>query len=43
MIRWGLPPAYKIGNRDSQRERALEVLEWVGMHEDVLTRYPHEF
>ncbi|MFY2510041.1 ATP-binding cassette domain-containing protein [Vibrio pectenicida] len=33
----------KIGNRDSQRERALEVLEWVGMHEDVLTRYPHEF
>ena len=33
----------KIGHRHSQRERALEVLEWVGMHEDVLTRYPHEF
>ncbi|WP_114785852.1 ATP-binding cassette domain-containing protein [Vibrio tetraodonis] len=33
----------KIGHRHFQRERALEVLEWVGMHEDVLTRYPHEF
>ncbi|EFP96890.1 ATP-binding cassette domain-containing protein [Vibrio caribbeanicus] len=33
----------KVGNRASQRARALEVLEWVGMHEDVLTRYPHEF
>lgn len=32
-----------IGDKQSQRARALEVLEWVGMHEDVLTRYPHEF
>ncbi|ROV60594.1 ATP-binding cassette domain-containing protein [Vibrio ponticus] len=32
-----------IGDKQSQRARALEVLEWVGMREDVLTRYPHEF
>ncbi|WP_260260387.1 ATP-binding cassette domain-containing protein [Vibrio intestinalis] len=32
-----------VGDKQSQRARALEVLEWVGMHEDVLTRYPHEF
>ncbi|EGU60680.1 dipeptide transporter ATP-binding subunit [Vibrio nigripulchritudo ATCC 27043] len=32
-----------IGNKEKQRARALEVLEWVGMREDVLTRYPHEF
>ncbi len=32
-----------VGNKASRRERAIEVLEWVGMTEDVLTRYPHEF
>ncbi|GAL34058.1 oligopeptide transport ATP-binding protein OppF [Vibrio maritimus] len=32
-----------IGNKQSQRARAIEVLGWVGMREDVLTRYPHEF
>ncbi|MGR5286463.1 ATP-binding cassette domain-containing protein [Vibrio maritimus] len=32
-----------IGNKQSQRARAIEVLDWVGMREDVLTRYPHEF
>ncbi len=32
-----------IGDKQSRRDRAIEVLEWVGMHEDVLSRYPHEF
>ncbi|MGF1748646.1 ATP-binding cassette domain-containing protein [Vibrio cionasavignyae] len=32
-----------VGDKKSQRARALEVLQWVGMREDVLTRYPHEF
>ncbi|WP_104402117.1 ATP-binding cassette domain-containing protein [Vibrio penaeicida] len=32
-----------IGNKETQRARALEVLDWVGMREDVLTKYPHEF
>ncbi len=33
----------KIGNRKSRTERARELLVKVGLTEDMLNRYPHEF
>ncbi|WP_457650475.1 ABC transporter ATP-binding protein [Profundibacter sp.] len=32
-----------IGNRSQRRDRAVEVLEWVGLDSRILYRYPHAF
>ena len=32
-----------IGNRSERRERAAEMLGWVGLNRDMLYRYPHAF
>ncbi|MFQ3573254.1 MAG: ABC transporter ATP-binding protein [Thermodesulfovibrionales bacterium] len=34
---------HKIGNRSRQREIILDILGKVGLSEDILNRYPHEF
>ncbi|MCD6570576.1 MAG: ATP-binding cassette domain-containing protein [Deltaproteobacteria bacterium] len=34
---------HRIGTKSEIRERALRLMELVGMHKDVLGRYPHEF
>lgn len=33
----------RIGNRAQRRDRAVEVLEWVGLNSKILYRYPHAF
>lgn len=35
--------AQKVGDRASRRERALSLLQDVGLREEHLTKYPHEF
>lgn len=32
-----------IGTRSERRDRAVEVLEWVGLNSNILYRYPHAF
>jgi peptide/nickel transport system ATP-binding protein len=32
-----------IGNRASRRDKAAEMLRWVGLNPDMLKRYPHAF
>ena len=32
-----------IGTRSQRRDRAVEVLEWVGLNSRILYRYPHAF
>lgn len=34
---------YKIGSKKERRERVIELLHTVGLGEDALDRYPHEF
>lgn len=34
---------HKIGNSADQREKAAEMLRWVGLDPDMLRRYPHAF
>jgi peptide/nickel transport system ATP-binding protein len=34
---------HNIGNRADRREKAAEMLRWVGLNPDMLTRYPHAF
>ncbi|MEP3640034.1 MAG: ABC transporter ATP-binding protein [Paracoccaceae bacterium] len=34
---------HAIGNRASRRDKAAEMLRWVGLSPDMLTRYPHAF
>ncbi|QBF30679.1 ABC transporter ATP-binding protein [Thalassococcus sp. S3] len=34
---------HKIGNRSERRDRAAEMLKWVGLKRDMLYRYPHAF
>ena len=34
---------HKIGDRDSRRARVVELLERVGLREEISTRYPREF
>lgn len=34
---------HRIGDRKSQRKRAIELLQEVGLHEEVLDRLPREF
>ena len=34
---------FKIGNRSEQQAKIRRTLNTVGLHEDVLTRYPHQF
>ncbi len=33
----------RIGTRSQRRDRAVEVLEWVGLSSRILYRYPHAF
>lgn len=33
----------RIGTRSQRRDRAVEVLEWVGLNSNILYRYPHAF
>ncbi|WP_456388818.1 ABC transporter ATP-binding protein [Profundibacter sp.] len=33
----------RIGTRSQRRDRAVEVLEWVGLSSKILYRYPHAF
>lgn len=33
----------RIGTRSQRRDRAVEVLEWVGLNSRMLYRYPHAF
>ena len=32
-----------VGNRAARRDKAVEMLRWVGLNPDMLTRYPHAF
>lgn len=32
-----------IGNREERRDKAAEMLRWVGLNPDMLKRYPHAF
>jgi len=34
---------HKIGNRTARRDKAAEMLRWVGLNPDMLKRYPHAF
>lgn len=34
---------HRIGNRISRRDKAAEMLRWVGLDPDMLMRYPHAF
>jgi peptide/nickel transport system ATP-binding protein len=34
---------HKIGNRKDRRDRVLELLYEVGLHEEAFSKYPHEF
>lgn len=34
---------HRIGNRISRRDKAAEMLRWVGLNPDMLMRYPHAF
>ncbi|MEA3223520.1 MAG: oligopeptide/dipeptide ABC transporter ATP-binding protein [Thermodesulfobacteriota bacterium] len=34
---------HKIGSKSEIRKRGLRLMEMVGIHKDVLNRYPHEF
>ncbi|KXF82001.1 ABC transporter ATP-binding protein [Enterovibrio coralii] len=35
--------AHNIGNKETRHKKVLEALEAVGLGEDVINRYPHEF
>lgn len=32
-----------VGSHQQRKQRAMEVLDWVGMPHDTLVKYPHEF
>lgn len=34
---------HKIGSRRDRRDRAAELLDWVGLSHDMMARYPHAF
>lgn len=34
---------HQIGSRSDRREKAAEMLRWVGLNPDMLRRYPHAF
>ena len=34
---------HALGNRTERREKAAEMLRWVGLNPDMLKRYPHAF
>ncbi|NRB03262.1 MAG: ABC transporter ATP-binding protein [Rhodobacteraceae bacterium] len=34
---------HKIGDRTARRDKAAEMLRWVGLSPDMLSRYPHAF
>ncbi|MDG1470890.1 MAG: ABC transporter ATP-binding protein [Ascidiaceihabitans sp.] len=34
---------HNLGNRSERREKAAEMLRWVGLNPDTLKRYPHAF
>lgn len=34
---------HNIGNRAARRDKAAEMLRWVGLNPDMLKRYPHAF
>ncbi len=34
---------HQIGNRAARRDKAAEMLRWVGLSPDMLSRYPHAF
>ncbi len=34
---------HKIGSRRDRREKAAEMLSWVGLNPDMMRRYPHAF
>ena len=34
---------HRIGNKTARRDKAAEMLRWVGLNPDMLKRYPHAF
>lgn len=34
---------HEIGNRQERRDKAVEMLSWVGLNASMLSRYPHAF
>ncbi|MDX1488765.1 MAG: ABC transporter ATP-binding protein, partial [Acidiferrobacterales bacterium] len=43
ILQEGLRALHRVGNRDERQRRVAELLREVGLPEDAIQRYPHEF